>query len=206
MPRINNRSPKKKTIHLACEGGAGGTEGRYIQDLCNKYNCLLLPNTIYKGSADPLTLAESAISFSERTKVAPSEKIEIWVVFDNDEPQKVKQAFHKINEYNSHLPARRIGINIALNLPVTETWGLLCCGAKKIPGIKSEIYSELKKHMKKYDHSRNPFFDFEKMELGYNDALILAEAWQRSLSDSGTPEYEASSFAGIYKIVKSIKE
>lgn len=190
----------KKIIYLACEGGTTGTEGVYIKQLCSAYNCTLI--SMYKGSADPLTLACAAIEFIDRDPDLP-EMAEVWVVFDNDEPRKVRDAYRKIECYNTVQGPNSPKINIAFNAPSIETWGLLCC-AQKVAEDAKVNQAKLHACMNRYEHSRDPHFDFDTMESGYETGLKKAVAWQVSACD--TPEYECALFAGIYKLVKSIKE
>ena len=189
----------KKVIYLACEGGTTGTEGTYIKQLCAAYNCTMIP--MYKGSADPLTLAVAAIRFVSGGPELP-EKSEVWVVFDNDDPKKVKAAFKHIDAYNAGREPGAPKIWIAFNAPSIETWGLLCCG-QKISADPKVNQAKLNTCMPKYHHTKNPRFDFDMMELGYDDALQRAKDWQKSAGDS--PEYTCHFFAGIYKLAEHIK-
>jgi len=194
------RKNPKKVIYLACEGGTTGTEGTYIKQLCDKYNCFYIP--IYKGSADPETLANAAIHFSKQGE-PKNKKSEIWIVFDNDFPEKVKNAFNKVSEYNKTKKTNYMAVNIAFNAPSIETFGLLCCGITDISQNAATNQSKLKAHMKDYDHSRSAKFDFDVMENGYDNAISRAKDWTNSLA--GSPEYFAPQFAGIYKLAESIK-
>lgn len=196
---FRRRTPKK-IIYLACEGGTTGTEGAYIKQLCAAYNCTVI--SIYKGSADPLTLAVTAIRFVSDGPALP-EKSEVWVVFDNDVPKKVKDAFDKISAYMANRNPDAPEINIAFNAPSIETWGLLCCDQKVTEDSKVN-QGKLNNCMPKYHHTKNPRFDFDVMESGYAAALQKAKDWQKSAGDS--PEYTCHFFAGIYKLVESIKE
>ena len=193
------RNTPNKIIYLACEGGTTGTEGTYIRQLCSRYNCKSIP--IYKGSADPVTLADAAIEFIDRDPDMP-DNAEIWVVFDNDIPKKVKEAFEKIDAYNVRKLPSAPQINIAFNAPSIETWGLLCCNQKISPDPKVN-QAKLNTCMKKYNHARNPRFDFDTMELGYDAALKKAKDWK--CSANGSPEYTCSLFAGIHRLAESIK-
>lgn len=195
---FGRRNPKK-VIYLACEGGTTGTEGSYIKQLCLKYNCKLIP--MYKGSADPFTLAVAAINFVSKDSALP-ENAEVWIVFDNDVPKKVKDAFEKIEEYMAKRSSDAPEINIAFNAPSIETWGLLCCNQKLVADPKVN-QGKLNNCMPGYHHSKNPRFDFDMMESGYDDALKRAKAWKQSAGDSS--EYTCLFFAGIYKLVESIK-
>lgn len=206
MARTNKRIKKKKTIYLACEGGDVGTEARYIIALCEKYNCTYIP--ISKQSLDPKTLAQTAIDFVNRTtKLSPSE---VWIVFDNDEPLKVKEAFNLIKNHNNNLKRGSVHISIAFNAPSVEVWGLLCCGVKKIPETKEKCQSDLHACMPKYIHKKRsnmsaaPRFDFDITEQGCDAAIKIAQAWETSIVDQ--EEYSVSPYAGIFKLVKSIKD
>jgi hypothetical protein len=201
--KINlGRKTPKKVIYLTCEGGTSGTEGAYIRQLCDKHNCSYV--FIYKGSADPFTLARNAIDFSKKNPKRLGDNFEIWIVFDNDEPVKVKTAFDKVAEYNSALKKNYMPINIAFNSPCVEIWGLLCCGERPKQTSVVVIQSLLNTKMPMYHHTKTPRFDFDMMESGYANALDIAIAWNVSLGDA--PEHSAHLFAGIYKLVKSIKE
>lgn len=198
---ISGRKTPKKIIYLACEGGYVGTEGTYIKQLCDKYNCTVLH--IYKGSADPVTLANTAIEFSKRNPKRSGENFEVWVVFDNDEPKAVKAAFARVDGYNRFLFKNCIPVRIAFNAPCVEIWGLLCCDVKPKQTSVAVLQGLLKSKMPAYHHERHPRFDFEMMEVGYSGALTTAQSWQISLS--GAPEHTAHMFAGIYKLIESIK-
>jgi len=198
----------KKVIYLACEGGSIGSEGDYIKNLCNKYNCTLMAQSIYKGSADPLTLAEAAVEFCKRDSDLDGE---VWIIFDNDEQDqtKVKQAFGMVSQYNSQYNnikgANFARVNIAFNSPSIETFALLCCSAKiSEKRATNQSTLKLKDNMPKYHHEKSPQFDFDKMEKGYASAVATAKSWEVSLA--GEPEYTSALFAGIYKLTESIKE
>lgn len=195
---LGRRTPNK-IIYLACEGGTTGTEGTYIRQLCSAYNCKLIP--MYKGSADPLTLAVAAIKFISKDTDLP-ENSEVWVVFDNDAPKKVKEAFEKIEVHNAAQTNDSLKINIAFNAPSIETWGLLCCNQRVSEDSKVN-QAKLNNCMNKYHHTKNPRFDFDAMESGYDSGLQKAKAWKQSAGDS--PEYTCGLFAGIYKLVEKIK-
>lgn len=195
---VGRRTPDK-IIYLACEGGTTGTEGTYIRQLCSKYNCKLIP--MYKGSADPLTLALAAIDFIGKDTDLP-ENSEVWVVFDNDAPKKVKEAFEKIDAHNAAHTNDILKINIAFNAPSIETWGLLCCNQKVHEDVKVN-QAKLNTCMPKYHHAKNPRFDFGVIESGDVVGLQKAKAWKHSAGDS--PEYACTLFAGIYKLVEKIK-
>ena len=203
---VRNCTRIKKRIYLACEGGDVGTEGRYIYSLCQTYSCMLL--YIRKDSLDPKSLADAAIDFAHRNAGLPK-KSEIWIVFDNDFPEKARQAFELVKRYNNSRKRGEAFINIAFNSPVVETWGLLSCGLKNIPDTKERCQSELHRQMPKYIHQRRsntssrPEFDFTMMEAGYSSALKQAQAWHSSLVDQ--EEYSVTPYAGIFKLVKSIK-
>lgn len=162
-----------------------------------------MANAIYKGSADPVTLANATVDFAKKTPKRPGENFEIWVVFDNDDPIAVKEAFRIIEEYNKFLRKNCVPINIAFNAPCIETWGLLCCGVRPNSENSAVLQKNLSLQMSSYNHQRYPRFDFNKMEEGYEGAVKIAIAWQQSLA--GIPEYTATIFAGIYKLVESIK-
>lgn len=206
MARHNKISPGRKTpkkvIYLACEGGSTGTEGTYIKDLCNKYNCALL--SIYKGSVDPVKLANIAVDFASRTPKRPKENFEIWIVFDNDDPKAVKAAFARVDGYNRMPPKNCVPVNIAFNAPCVEVWGLLCCGEKPKQTSTAVMQSALSVKMPAYHHKKSPRFDFDRTEAGCTDALALARSWNLSLA--GAAEHTAHLYAGIYKLVESIKE
>lgn len=197
---FGQRKSPKKVIYIACEGGSTGTEGTYIKDLCKKYNCV--PQFIYKGSADPATLSNVAVSFSSKNPKRSGENFEIWIVFDNDDIKSVKAAFARVDGYNRFLQKNCVPVNIAFNSPCIEVWGMLCCGKKPKVSTAAVMQGLLKNEMPSYHHERSPRFDFDKMEEGYEEALKIAVAWKNSLGDS--PEYSAALFAGIYKLVQSI--
>lgn len=198
----------KKTIYLACEGGDVGTEANYITKLCDLYGCSYV--FIYPKSADPETLVTKAIEFSNNNR-GLGKKAELWVVFDDDEHEKVITAFRKKEDFNANLKLGYTPVNIAFNAPTVETWALLCCAAKTIPNTKKDCQSQLHEKMPSYIHkprsnqkSCRPYFDVKTMEKGYNFALQRAKNWQ--LSGVDIPEYDISPFAGIYKLVESIKK
>ena len=198
----------EKTIYLACEGGDCGTEATYIKQLCQKYNCTIV--WIYKKSdTDPLILAQYAIEFSRRQEA--DKNSELWIVFDNDKPNKVRQAYTMINRYNhniNRLKKRYMPVNIAFNAPSIETFGLLCCGITKISTNAKTNQKNLRSPtMPGYCHEKTPhagpYFDFTTMEKGFNMAVKQAKQWAVSFCEE--PEYTATVFAGIYKLAESIK-
>ena len=195
------RQPKKKTIYLACEGGDVGTEGTYISQLCKKYGCALI--WVYNKSADPLTLANMSVDFSKRnTNLRKND--EMWVVFDNDDPAKVKEAFAAVVRHNRTKKKNCKEIGIAFNAPSAETFALLCCGVKNISENRTSNQTALSKRMKNYDHAKSPRFDFDMMENGYPSAVSQAENWKNTYKNNR--EYEAPKFAGICKLAESIKK
>ncbi|MDR2268818.1 MAG: RloB family protein [Rickettsiales bacterium] len=198
---LGHKNPKK-IIYLACEGGASGTEWTYIKQLCDKYNCFIVP--MDKRSPDPETLADIAMEYSRRSPTWRGKKSEIWIVFDNDAPAKVLAAFTKIDQYNHIKKSNCLSISIAFNAPTIETFGLLCCRVFKISGNARRNQTKLHISMPKYEHTKNPQFDFDMMESGYATAVHYAMNWQNSLA--GAPEYTACPFAGIYKLTESIKK
>ena len=56
--------------------------------------------------------------------------------------------------------------------------------------------------MPSYRHEGNPYFDLSKMP-NYEQAVRKARQWEVSLD--GEQEYNASKFAGIYKLTENIK-
>lgn len=204
--KCRGRVIPKKTIYLACEGGDCGTEAKYIKQLCEKYNCTIV--WVYKKSdTDPLSLAEYAIHFSKKQEM--NAKSELWIVFDNDNPKKVRQAYEKVKTYNNSIQNKKyLLVNIAFNAPSIETFGLLCCGITKISTSAKTNQSRLKAPtMPGYSHEKTPhegpYFDFDTMEKGYNDAVKHAKQW--AVSIWGEPEFISNIFAGIYKLTESIK-
>ena len=204
------RRSTKKVIYLACEGGTGSTEATYIKKLCEKYDCSMV--WIYKKSEpNPVVLAEYAIEFSGKQEKRG--KAEIWIVFDNDLPNNVQQAYQNVTNYNNSLIKKKknfMPVNIAFNSPSVETFGLLCCKQTKISTNKKVNQSKLRHLMPKYSHDKTPnegpYFDFYTVESGYDFAIKRAKNWQVSLYDTDTPEHKANPFAGIYKLTESIKE
>lgn len=203
-----SRIVPKKTIYLACEGGDCGTEATYIKQLCKKYNCTIV--WFYKKSdTDPLSLAQYAIEFSKKQETYG--KSELWIVFDNDKPVKVRQAYTKVQAFNHSvqgLKKKYMPVNIAFNAPSIETFGLLCCGITKISTSAKTNQSKLRAPtMPGYSHEKTPhegpYFDFTTMENGYNNAMKQAKQWAISFCEE--PECTATVFAGIYKLTESIK-
>lgn len=200
------RPIKKRVIYLACEGGSCGTEGKYIRQLCDAYDCSLV--LIYpKPLNDPLNLVKFAIGFSSAQKAHPNSHL--WVIFDNDKPERVKQAFEEAKRYNDSLKSTKyLNVNIAFNAPSIETFGLLCCGITKIStNAKTNQQQLCHPTMPNYSHKKSPktspHFDFNTMESGYDFAITQAKQWEHSLN--GDPEYTAHIFAGIYKLTEQIK-
>lgn len=200
------RPIKKRVIYLACEGGSSGTEGKYIRQLCDAYDCSLV--WIYpKPLNDPLNLVKVAIDFSSAQKAHPNSHL--WVIFDNDKPERVKQAFEEAKRYNNSLKSTKyLNVNIAFNAPSIETFGLLCCGITKISSKAKTNQQALNDPvMLNYSHKKTPktgpYFDFATMEQGYSFAVGKAKSWEVSLN--GDPEYTAHIYAGIYKLTEIIK-
>lgn len=202
------RPIKKRVIYLACEGGSSGTEGKYIRQLCDHYNCSIV--WVYpKPLNDPLQLVQTAIKFSKLQEARPNSHL--WVIFDNDIPDRVHMAFEAAEQYNNSLKnnsTKYLNINIAFNAPSIETFGLLCCGITKIStNAKTNQQQLCHPTMPNYSHKKSPktspHFDFNTMESGYDFAITQAKQWEHSLN--GDPEYTAHIFAGIYKLTEQIK-
>ena len=192
----------KKTIYLATEG-ANGTERFYIKHLCQKYGCALQPIPgLSPDEADPVKLVNAAIKFSKTGK-KNTHQFEIWVMFDNDNHAKVVEAFNIVDKYNKRVSPRSLEINMALNSPLVEVWGLLCCGYdKKIPLSGDRCKSELKHIMPRYDHEHSKEFVYSVMDNGLKSALERAQHME--LSAGECEQYDISPQAGIYKLVASI--
>ncbi len=197
----NARHPHKKEIYLATEG-ATGTEWHYISDLCKNNNCGLHGvKGLAKNESDPVKLVNAAIAFA-KTSENNNFAFEIWVMFDNDSPMKVREAFGIINRYNKrHNPK----IRIAFNSPLVEVWGILCADPRKTVSINpSKCKADLKILMPGYDHEHNRYFDLEVMSRGMPAAIAKAEKMEMSAIYEA--EYDICPHAGIYKLVKSIIE
>ena len=192
---------KKKVIYLATEG-ATGTEWHYVSDLCKHNNCDLnrVPG-LAKDESDPVKLVNAAIKFA-KTSEDKDFVFEIWVMFDNDNHLKVKEAFDIISRYNKRFNPK---IRIAFNSPLVEVWGILCVDPKKkISTTPSRCKADLKVLMAGYDHEHNRYFNLDVMAKGLGPALEKAEKMGQSAECDN--EYDICPYAGIYKLVKSVIE
>lgn len=192
----------KKQIYLATEGAAG-TEWHYINKLCRDNNCgLNAIKGLSKNEADPVKLATAAVKFA---KTAEDNKFcfEIWVMFDNDCPAKVREAFNMVHRHNAR---RNPKVQIAFNSPLVEVWGILCVDpSRHISTNPARCKSDLKDLMPGYDHEHNRYFNLELMSKGTIDALVRAKKMEQS-AKLCEAEYDMCPHAGIYKLVKSIIE
>ena len=188
---INTRSSFSLVIYLFYEGE---TELDYLQKYIQQQRKSSVRIIKKCQSPNPQYLVDQAIkNFSELKQVKNSE---IWVVFDHDgREQEVQQAINKLT--NSHKD-----IHLAFMKPCIEIWPLL---HNNIDNVSSqhEAQSKLEKIMPLYNHDRNPRFDLAQMP-NYEHAVKIAQNWDVSLD--GAPPYQASKFAGIYKLTEKIKK
>ena len=188
---INARSSFSLVIYLFYEGE---TELDYLQKYIQQQRKSSVRLVKRCQSPNPQYLVEQAIkSFKELKQV---ENSEIWVVFDHDGREKeVQQAINKL--INSHKD-----IHLAFMKPCIEIWPLL---HNNIDNVSSQHETQLKleKIMPSYNHDRNPRFDLAHMP-DYEYAVKVAQNWEISLDDA--PPYQASKFAGIYKLTERIKK
>ena len=194
----------KKFLHLFLEGEV--TEPRYIKDLCGGVvHC----HTI-RFNPDPKNLAKEAELRAKNIPINVNETpIEFWVVFDNDKPDKVKEAYSIIENYNNRKNSENPKINIAFNNPCIEIWALLHF-TDKTPTTASECQTKLENFMPGYNHRNHKVFDVKKMEdknnRGYDKALKDVKSWKRTIETSGSKEYDTTRFAGIAFLAESIKQ
>lgn len=188
---INIRSSFSLVIYLAYEGE---TELDYLQKFIQQQSKKPVKVVKLCQSPNPNYLVEQVIKkYQELKQVKNSE---IWIVFDHDgREQEVQQAINKL--INSHKD-----IHLAFMKPCFEIWPLL---HNKINNVSSqhEAQSKLEKIMPSYNHDRNPRVDLTQMP-DYEYAVKVAQNWDVSLD--GAPVYQASKFAGIYKLTERIKK
>ena len=188
---INTRSSFSLVIYLFYEGE---TELDYLQKYIQQQRKTSVRLIKKCQSPNPQYLVDQAIkNFSELKQVKNSQ---IWVVFDHDgREQEVQQAINKLT--NSHKD-----IHLAFMKPCIEIWPLL---HNNIDNVSSqhEAQSKLEKIMPSYNHDRNPRFDLAQMP-NYEHAVKIAQNWDVSLDSA--PPYQASKFAGIYKLTEKIKK
>ncbi len=190
MSDFGKRSEFKLVIQLFYEGK---TELDYLQKFIQqqKKTSLVKLNKIHINQ-NPVTLAREAVRRYNDLKMPKSE---IWVIFDHDgRDSEVREAIDII---------RQSGMNIymAYMKPCIEIWPLLHYDIDNV-NSQGEAQSRLESIMLFYKHDRNPYFDLAKMP-NYEHAVKKARQWEISLS--GEPEYNASKFAGIYKLTEKIK-
>lgn len=190
MNNFGKRLEYKLVIQLFYEGK---TELDYLQKFIQqqKKSSLVKLNKICI-SPNPIFLAKEAIKkYNEITM----NKSEIWVVFDYDgRDAEVKEATNTIKK-------SRKDIHLAYMKPCVEIWPLLHNGIDNVNN-QVEAQSKLENIMPSYKHDRNPYFDLSKMP-DYKHAVEKAHQWETSLC--AEPEYNATKFAGIYKLTEKIK-
>ena len=190
MSNFGKRSEFKLIIQLFYEGK---TELDYLQKFIQqqKKTPLIKLNKIYTNP-NPATLAKEAV---RRYKDIKMPKSEIWVIFDDDgRNAEVREAINTIKQSGKN-------ICLAYMKPCIEIWPLLHNGIDNV-NSQSEAQSRLESIMPSYRHEGKPYFDLSKMP-NYEQAVSKAHRWEVSLD--GEPEYNASKFAGIYKLTDSIK-
>ena len=194
MSNFGKRPKFKLIIQLFHEGK---TELDYLQKFIQQQKKIDLVklNAIYTNP-NPFNIAEKAvIKYDYINKNI--HKSETWVIFDDDgRDDEIKKAFDKIKESGKN-------IYIAYMKPCIEIWPLLHNRVVNNINSQSEAQSKLKSIMPSYEHERKPYFDLSKMQ-NYEQAVETASQWETSLG--GEPEYEASKFAGIYKLTEKIKK
>lgn len=190
MSNFGKRSEFKQIIQLFYEGK---TELDYLQKFIQqqKKTPLIKLNKIYTNP-NPATLAKEMV---RRYKDIKMPKSEIWVIFDDDgRNAEVREAINIIKQSGKN-------ICLAYMKPCIEIWPLLHNGIDNV-NSQSEAQSRLECIMPSYRHEGKPYFDLSKMPH-YEQAVSKAHRWEVSLG--GEPEYNASKFAGIYKLTDSIK-
>ena len=190
MSNFGKRSEFRLIIQLFYEGK---TELDYLQKFIQqqKKTTLVKLNKIYTNQ-NPVTLAKEVVKKYHDIKMSKSE---IWVIFDDDgRKAEVKEAINLIKQSDKD-------INLAYMKPCIEIWPLLHNGIDNV-NSQSEAQSRLENIMPSYRHEGNPYFDLSKMP-NYEQAVSKAHRWEVSLG--GEPEYNASKFAGIYKLTENIK-
>lgn len=195
----NKRSePFKLIIDLFTEGD---TELDYLQKFITQQKKDKLVKIIKKEkNPNPVKLVNASIDFYKENFLGKNQKNrenrEIWIIFDHDgRENEVKQAIDNLQ--NSNFCHK---INIAFNKPCIEIWPLLHNFIDNV-STQRDAQSKLKNIMPSFNHDRTARFDLKKMP-NYNYAVEKAKAWQLSLNTE--PEYNASKFAGIYKITEKI--
>lgn len=190
MSNFGKRSEFKLIIQLFYEGK---TELDYLQKFIQqqKKTTLVKLNKIYTNQ-NPVTLAKEVVKKYNDIKMSKSE---IWVIFDDDgRIAEVRDAINLIKQSGKD-------IHLAYMKPCIEIWPLLHNGIDNV-NSQSEAQSRLESIMPSYRHEGNPYLDLSKMP-NYEQAVSKAHRWEVSLN--GEPEYNASKFAGIYKLTENIK-
>ena len=190
MSNFGKRSEFKLIIQLFYEGK---TELDYLQKFIQqqKKTTLVKLNKIYTNQ-NPVTLAKEVVKKYNDIKMS---KREIWVIFDDDgRIAEVRDAINLIKQSGKD-------IYLAYMKPCIEIWPLLHNGIDNV-NSQSEVQSRLESIMPSYRHEGNPYFDLSKMP-NYEQAVRKARQWEVSLD--GEQEYNASKFAGIYKLTENIK-
>ena len=190
MSNFGKRSEFRLIIQLFYEGK---TELDYLQKFIQqqKKTTLVKLNKIYTNQ-NPVTLAKEVVKKYNDIKMSKSE---IWVIFDDDgRIAEVRDAINLIKQSGKD-------IHLAYMKPCIEIWPLLHNGIDNV-NSQNEAQSRLESIMPSYRHEGNPYLDLSKMP-NYEQAVSKAHRWEVSLN--GEPEYNASKFAGIYKLTENIK-
>ena len=186
---MSRNTRTKKSLYILVEGK---TELAYVQDFA-KCNPAVKVIVLIETSSRPRLIKE-ALKFSGENK------LDTWIIFDQDgRTAEAKEIYTQVEAFNRSNKAK---IHIAYLAPCFEIWPLIHFRHNNIPHVAREVQKTLGQYIK-YDHSKHPFIEIYKLEMGYNKAVEIAKKWETSLVDM--PEYEAHLFAGIYKLTEFIK-
>lgn len=179
----------KKSLYVLVEGK---TERSYLQEFAKRNPKVKV--TILAENSSRIKLLEKALEFSN------DNKLETWIVFDRDDRiEEAKEVYNRVENFNKKKKSK---INVAYLSPCFEVWALIHFRSNNIPNSPREVQKALAGYIK-YDHSKSPIIEVQKLEDGYSKAVQIAKNWEISLA--GFPEYTASLFAGIFRLTEFIR-
>ncbi|MGG4578215.1 RloB family protein [Alcaligenes sp. Me129] len=182
-----------KVIHMVFEGRL--TEPQYIDSFIrSREKKIAVPGEFIRGAGEPRKIIETCIEIKENIiKESRSAVIgttdEIWAVFDVDAHENLMEAIRMAKEHR---------IPCAISNPCIEVWGALHEATLDQPLSRHEAQRLLKNKIPKYNHNKNPTFDwnwcFNKIEAAAKNAVLGREARaaenSRFPSDSPTTNFD----------------
>ena len=199
-----SRIPQKPLLVVYCEGEK--TEPAYLDAFARKH---LFPNEllkVYPAAGVPSTIVRKAIERkNELIKELPNElrrakeehhkRFQIWCVFDRDEHHGIPQALSE---------ARNHALKVAFSNPCIELWAVLHFeDCQHRPDDRTVLQNKAKQYMRKYDHEKNPVFDFSALLPLHDTAEKRAdEGLKRRAEDGDAHGNPSTSFHLLLRVMR----